>query len=70
MDYDKLFEFKIGEIVWDDLLAQKSIRIGITYENGKKYGELITHAHAVGYWLNNGYLGGGRHPWEISKWRR
>lgn len=50
-------EFNVGERVWDDLLDchAKIVRID-TDQHGN-----------TGIWLDNDYLGGGRHPWEISK---
>jgi hypothetical protein len=67
MDYNNLFEFKVGDVVHDDLTGHEAIVIGVSYENGTVNHRLAEAIHTVGYWLNNDYLGGGRHPWEISK---
>jgi hypothetical protein len=53
---EMLFFPKEGDIVWDDLTASKAKIIKVSVDRG-----------CVGYWLDNDYLGGGRHPWEISK---
>jgi len=49
--------FKLNEIVHDDLTNTKAIIIKIeTSQN-----------NIVGYFIDNDYLGGGRHPWELTK---
>jgi len=62
------FEFKVGEVVRDDLTGKKAKIIGITYEDGKKsrYDRRIASG-CIGYWIDNDWMNGGRHPWEISK---
>lgn len=67
MDYNKLFEFKVGDVVHDDLTGKDAVVIGISYHHGTTSNSLAEALHTVGYWLNNDYLGGGRHPWELSK---
>lgn len=64
-------EFNVGEKVWDDLTMQEATVIGITFEHGKKKVEdKRTASRCVGYWIDNNYLGGGRHPWELCKFRK
>lgn len=60
-DYNITFD--IGETVSDDLLPGDGVIINITFDEKSK---------TVGYWLDNDYLMGGRHPWEITKidWRK
>lgn len=60
-------EFNVGEQIWDDLTHQYATIIGIEFKHGKRHGEYATAHSTVGYWVDNDYLGGGRHPWEISK---
>lgn len=55
---DESFEIKIGDEVYDDLTSKKAKIIKITEDNNSN----------IGIWLEDeSYLGGGRHPWEISK---
>ena len=61
------FEFEIGEEVFDDLTGKKVSVIGLTYQTGRKYGEMTDHLDCIAYWVNHKYLGGGRHPWELTK---
>jgi hypothetical protein len=49
--------FNLGEIVFDDLINDLAT---ITKVDVDKNGN-------VGYFVDNTYLGGGRHPWELSK---
>jgi hypothetical protein len=50
-------DFFIGQTIFDDLTETKAKIINITTDkNGR-----------TGIWLNNDYLKGGRHPWEITK---
>lgn len=61
-------EFNIGERVFDDLTSKAVTIIGITYSEGYINGNLFSYqAKNVGYWVNDNYLGNGRHPWELSK---
>ena len=61
-------EFDIDEKVWDDLTHKYAKIIGIGFEDGYTKGNKFRSACAcIGYWLDNDYLGGGRHPWEITK---
>lgn len=60
--------FNIGEDVWDDLTNKKAKIIGITFSSGYTQGNLCRKSvDTIGYWLDNEYLYGGRHPWEITK---
>jgi ribose 5-phosphate isomerase RpiB len=64
------FEFEVGEKVHDDLTHKEATIICIEFKDGCKQGEFAHALKTIGYWLDNDYLGGGRHPWEISKIRR
>lgn len=48
--------FEVGEVVFDDLTCKLCIIRRISESK-----------NAIGYWLNSNYLGGGRHPWELTK---
>ena len=62
-------EFNIDEIVWDDLTHKTAKIIGITFSSGYTEGNIFRNSYnTVGYWLDNDYLSGGRHPWEITKY--
>lgn len=61
-------DFYCGEKVWDSLTDKEVIIIGITWETGKKNkNDPRTACDCCGYWVDDPYLGGGRHPWELSK---
>jgi len=56
IEEDPLFSPKEGDEVHDDLTRTVCKIVIITVDEfGNK-----------GIWLDNGYLDGGRHPWEIS----
>ena len=59
-------EFGLGEKVNDDLTGETATIIGIETKMGRCNG-IDYHGQVVGYWLDNDWLGGGRHPWEITK---
>lgn len=68
---ERLFEFSVGERVHDDLTNKETTVIGVSYHNGYTNNNRLRNAcHTVGYWVDNDYLDGGRHPWELSKLRR
>ena len=50
-------EFRVGEIVFDDLVSKDVVILNVTFGPNK----------TVGYWVNDKYLEGGRHPWELTK---
>jgi hypothetical protein len=50
-------EFQAGDLVRDDLTGKDAIITTISIDKNKN----------IGYWVNNDYLEGGRHPWEITK---
>ena len=58
--------FQVGDRVFDLLTEKPATILGIKYQNGKCNSN-TTVSHAVGFWLNNNYLDGRRHPWEISE---
>lgn len=48
---------KVGDLVKDDLTRTVCTVVKVeTSPNG-----------SVGIWLDNDYLGGGRHPWEVTE---
>ena len=55
-EFGCIIKAEAGDIVWDDLLRVNAVIVRVDFDQ---------HGN-VGYWLNNDYLGGGRHPWEIS----
>jgi hypothetical protein len=54
----------VGDKVRDDLTRQEATVIGIQMSEGNCDGK--KSIRVWGIWLDNAYLGGGRHPWEIS----
>lgn len=58
--------YKPGDEVYDDLTRTKTkvvgVQVAVGYVAGTRYSGV-----AVGYWVDSPYLGGGRHPWEISE---
>jgi hypothetical protein len=65
---DIMNEFNVGDEVIDGLTDKKAKIIGISFSHGHADGNECQFAvMTIGYWLDNDYLGGGRHPWEISK---
>ena len=61
------FDHKVGDVVIDDLTGRKVTIIGVSYEDGKKSSsDKRSASHTVGYWVDNDYMGGGRHPWELT----
>lgn len=48
---------KLGDVILDDLTGKKCKIVKLTK----------SVSGSVGVWLDNEYLKGGRHPWEISK---
>lgn len=50
---------KVGDTIWDDLQS-KPAKIARITNSGP--------TDAIGIWLeDDSWLGGGRHPWEISE---
>jgi len=49
---------RVGDIVWDDLTQTKACVERVTEDERGN----------VGIWLDNDYLEGGRHPWEVSEY--
>lgn len=52
-------EFQAGDLVHDDLTGKDAIITTISIGDGP--------GKSIGYWVNNDYLEGGRHPWELTK---
>lgn len=59
--------FIVGERVRDDLTRELHIVIGISYKNGHCDSKITNCHHCWGIWIDSDYLGGGRHPWELTK---
>lgn len=55
----------IGTEVHDDLTGKSAKVIGVSYKEGKLPD--TNCIGAIGYFLDNDYLGGARHPWELSE---
>ena len=62
----EMFKFELGEKVYDDLTRTVATIIGIKFQTGK-CGSKVWNHNCLGIWLDNDWLGGGRHPWEITK---
>ncbi len=58
-------EFELGAVIWDDLTESSATIVGIEIKHGKCQ-NVQYHGVIVGYWVDNAWLGGGRHPSEIS----
>jgi len=56
---------RVGEVVWDDLMRSEATVVGMDYSKGKT--PQGNHIGSWGIWLDNDWLGGGRHPWEITR---
>lgn len=52
---DDAFIVKVGDTVYDDLTGFNVKVLKLTNTDG-----------IIGIWLESDWLGGGRHPWEIS----
>lgn len=50
------FIIQVGDTIFDDLTGKNAKVIKLTQED-----------HLIGIWLENDWLGGGRHPWEVSR---
>lgn len=62
------FEHEVGDRVLDDLTCKPATIIGRSYHEGRKGpSDRANNMGSVGYWVDNDYMGGGRHPWEITK---
>lgn len=55
-EYGMIVSCEVGETVRDDLTGKDSAIIRIDHD---KFGN-------TAIWLDNDYLDGGRHPWEIG----
>jgi len=61
-------EFKVDDIVYDDLTNQMVKVLGVEYRDGvRSKRHRRVSCHCVSYWVDSKYLGGGRHPWELTK---
>jgi hypothetical protein len=56
-EYGTVIQAEAGDELWDDLTGANAKVLRVAVDD---YGN-------VGYWLDNDYLGGGRHPWEVSQ---
>ena len=57
--------YKVGDKVWDDLTRTEQTIVGVQTCEGQCDGKSY-HGLVIGYWLSDPWLGGGRHPWEIT----
>lgn len=58
----------VGTRVIDDLTGEEATIIGVSFTEGYMNGNKLRRSiGAIGYWLDNDYINGGRHPWEISE---
>lgn len=57
--------YQVGDIVYDDLTKTNQKVIGVEIKTGVCDG-VAYHGQVIGYWLEHPWLGGGRHPWEVS----
>ncbi len=77
--FHKLFKFftkfntpilwKVGDKVVDDLTMTVATVVGVEWADGAvrtSQGSKVNYYGCVAIWLDNEYLDGGRHPWEIS----
>ena len=62
LEKEYYLEHKIGSFVHDDLTSKDVLLFNVTFGKDK----------TIGYWVNDDYLEGGRHPWELSQidWRK
>lgn len=62
--------WKVGDKVVDDLTMTVSTIVGVEWADGcvrNSKGTKSNHYGCVAIWLDNEYLDGGRHPWEVSE---
>lgn len=60
--------FRLGESVRDDLTTHMSTVIGLMYEDGKRaFSANTVSAGTWGVVINDEYLDGLRHPWEVER---
>lgn len=65
--YQINFEFRVTEEVFDDLTRTVATVVGVRYDNGKfDVNDKDTSMHCIGYRVDNDWLGGLRHPWELT----
>lgn len=62
----------VGTKVIDDLTGEETTIVGVSITFGKVGGKIKISIYpsetpTIGYWVDNDYMGGGRHPWEISE---
>lgn len=57
-----------GTKVIDGLTGKDAVIVGVTFQDGTHPDRPnVSAAQTVGYWLDNEYLSGGRHPWEVTE---
>jgi hypothetical protein len=59
--------FFVGEKVHDNLTGKETVVIGVEYFDGRKYKSDIEQISSVEIWIDDDFLNGIRHPWEINK---
>lgn len=67
--YNQGLAWRVGDTVQDDLTMTLAKVVGIEWADGTvrdSRNKKVRYAGCVAVWLDNEYLDGGRHPWEIS----
>ena len=60
-------EYNLGDQVFDILIGNWATIIGISYHIGQKGPkDSCKNTGSIGYWLDNSYMSGARHSWEIQ----
>lgn len=63
------FTWKVGDKVVDDLTSTVATVVGVEWAMGRvpsASSDFINYMGSMAVWLDNEWLDGGRHPWEIS----
>lgn len=68
--YNADVHWKVGDTVIDDLTLTVCKVTGVQYAHGRVgcggHKQFAKYNGSIAIWLDNEYLDGGRHPWEIS----
>lgn len=68
--YEQPVGWKVGDVVQDDLTLTLAKVVGIEWADGQvrdSKNRKVKYYGCVAIWLDNDYLDGGRHPWEVSE---